>query len=136
MVIKYERVKKSQYRNRLRERNDCGVITLALVCRTNYEQAHQWLQEQGRKSRKSTYVSAMIKAVEDNGFKVVTLDNLKQTNGSKYTPKTIGARLRRGYYICYSQGHIFAVINGIVEDWTNARNHRIIRAYQVIRPRG
>jgi hypothetical protein len=136
MVIKYHRVAKSPYREVMSESQDCSVIALALTCRTDYKTAHDWLMAEGRGTGESFSVATMLRVAEENGFRVIVLDDLRQPNGSRYTPRTIGARLPEGYYLCTSRGHVFAVINGIVEDWTNSRTHRILRAHQIIHPRG
>ncbi len=73
--------------------------------------------------------------IREMGFKLEFVSNLRQKSGSRYTPKTIGDRLKRGYYLCHCKGHIFAVVNGVVEDWTQGRQHRITTAYKVTRAR-
>jgi hypothetical protein len=90
---------------------------------------------EGRKPRKGATTFEILRAVINMGFKIEGVKKLKQKNGSRYTPKTIGDKLKRGYYLCFCNGHVFAVVNGDVEDWTNNRKHHITQAYKVIRER-
>lgn len=135
MVIKYQRVKKSQLRKALGEKNDCAVVAIALVCRTTYPKAHALLTHYGRRTGGSTETQAILAAVKDSGFRVERVEKYLQPNGSRYTPKTIGGYLKRGYYLCFTAGHVFTVINGVVEDWSGDSHRRIKSIYKVVRPR-
>lgn len=112
------------------ETMDCTVKATALACRIPYEEAHAICAEAGRKPRQGAYTHKIADLLEHKGYRVKRF-NPRQPNGSRYTPKTIGKRLNRGHYMCQVRGHVFAVVDGKVLDWTNGRNHRIERVYKV-----
>lgn len=133
---RFEKHKKSRLRKQLNEKNDCAVIAFAIVMRTTYKAAHELCASIGRRVRGRTYTSHAYGAIAALGFVLEPVANLRQASGSRYTPKTIGDKLKRGYYLCYCNGHVFAVVNGTVEDWTQGRRHHITSAYKVTRTRG
>jgi len=126
---------KTRHRKQLNETNDCSVIAIAIVCRTTYKRAHSMLQVQGRKNRHGSWQSQQHPTVERLGLTLEKVKLDRQKNGSKFTPKTIGDKLKRGYYLCYVNSHVFAVVNGEVEDWTKNRKHHITDIYKVVRKR-
>jgi len=130
---RFEKIKKSRYRKKLNETNDCVVIAVAIAARMTYEKAHGICEYQGRKIGKGIATEYVLQHLEKIGFKVEKVKNLVQKNGSRYTPKTIGERLKRGYYIVRKNSHAIAVVNGTVEDWTNGRQHHIKDAYKITR---
>lgn len=132
---RFEKIKKARYRKKLNEANDCVVIAVAIAARMTYEKAHGICEYQGRRIGKGIPTSYVLRHLEKIGFKVEKVKNLRQKNGSRYTPKTIGDRLKRGYYIVRKNSHAMAVVNGVVEDWTNGRQHHIKDAYKITRIR-
>lgn len=132
---KYMKNKAAPYRKRQNETRDCSVIAVAIVARMTYKEAHTAMKEAGRRDKRGAHTHTSVYAIRKAGFSVKEVKNMKQKNGSKYTPKTIGKKFKKGYYICVVDGHIFAVVNGIVEDWTDGRQHHITDAYKVVRTR-
>jgi len=130
---RYLKAKNTRHRKQLNEKNDCAVIAISIVCRTTYKAAHELCARSGRKNRDGTHVQYTFPFMRQMDFKVEQVKDLVQKNGSKFTPKTIGNKLKRGYYLCFCNGHVFAVVNGDVEDWTNNRKHHITSAYKVTR---
>jgi len=131
--MKYQKMKKSRYRKQLNEANDCSVIAIALVCRLTYKEAHSRCCHMGRKARKGMTNWNILLTAKYGNFNMELVKNLRQKSGSLYTPKTIGEKLKRGYYLCFCNGHVLSVINGHVHDWTNGRQHRITEAWKVTR---
>lgn len=118
--------------NSLRETKDCAVIALSIVGRVSYYDAHAVLKSFGRRPRKGTQFYSQTKpALESMGFELTKVKRDRQKSGSCYTPKTIGEKLKKGYFLCRCKGHIFAVVNGKVEDWSDGRKHRITEIWQV-----
>jgi len=132
---RFEKIKKSRYRKKLNESNDCVVIAIAIAARMTYEKAHGICEFQGRKKGKGIHTEHVLKHLKVIGFKIEKVKNLRQKNGSRYTPKTIGDRLKRGYYIIRKNRHAIAVVNGVVEDWTSGRQHHIKDAFKITRIR-
>ena len=131
-VMKYTKARVAS--SKKGEHNDCAVVALSIAGRVPYNVAHKELSEQGRKSRHCTHTFMTIKAAIRLGMKVEH-SQPRQKTGSMYTPKTIGKVLKRGYYMCRSRGHIFAVVNGEVLDWSEGRQNRIIEVWKVTKPR-
>jgi len=113
------------------ESNDCAVIALSLTCRLPYHTVHAALAQQGRKNNDGTRFEQTQAAVTALGFRLTELIDPVQPSGSRYTPKTVGRLLQEGSYLCRVKGHIFAVIDGRVLDWTDGKRHRINRIYKV-----
>lgn len=125
--------------NNLREHNDCSVIAASILCRVTYAKAHEACRQQGRKDRKGVYTHQLLNAIQSLGCKVEHYKpygkELRQPSGSKYTAKTIGKRLTKGYYLCVVNGHFFSVVNGDVEDWTRDTKTQVRKVYKITRPR-
>lgn len=140
---KYTRMLKQRksYNENAGKDKDCSVMATALLCRLHYKDAYKACKVFGRRRQgQGMYTDQIINTIEALGFKVTKVTNrngkpLRQSNGSRYTPKTIGQRLKRGYYLCLSSTHAFAVINGEVLDWSSDRKLHITSAYKVERPR-
>ncbi len=132
---KYEVLKKSRYRKQLKEKNDCTVIASAITFRMPYKKAHEMCRIAGRTIGDGFYSKHIFALMRIRGFKITPVKNLKQKNGSRYTPKTIGKRLKRGYYMVHVNGHVLAVVNGVVHDWSKGRQHHITSAHKITRTR-
>lgn len=117
------------------DRNDCSVVALAITCRVSYKVAQQALIDSGRNIGERSFYGEEMNAVRKLGCTFET-ESPRQPNGCKYTPKTIGQYCKRGYYLAWCKGHIFAVVNGVVEDWTNGRKNHIIRVSRITVPKG
>ena len=117
--------------DRVNETNDCMVKATAIAGRMSYQDAYNLCRLAGRKDRRGASVFLTMAAMKGRGYTIDSMGCPVQKNGSRYTSLTIGNRLKRGRYICVSKGHVFAVHNGEVCDWTNGRRHRIIEAYKV-----
>ena len=90
----------------------------------------------GRKKNKGVYfeTSRVKKVAENFGYKITTLRDISSTNKSQYkgmTANNCSKYLDNGTYILGCKGHVLAFKNGIVEDWTKGRYHRINRIWKV-----
>ncbi len=116
------------------EHRDCGVVALALSCQIPYDVAHAALKAKGRKDRKGTYVSLQfLPALEVFGFTSERLfgEGVRQKNGSRYTSKTIGKLLSNGCYVCVTTDHMFAVVDGLVLDWSRTKRLTVNTIYKI-----
>ncbi len=132
---KYESLKKSRYRKAQNEHNDCSVMAIAIACRLSYKQAHETMARMGRVNRKGVSNMSILLAARSHGFELTPVKNLKQKSGSKFTPKTIGGKLKGGYFLAFVNKHVLGVVNGTVFDWTENRQHHIYEAWKVTRAR-
>jgi len=133
---RYMKATRTQHRKKNNETNDCSVIATSIVARATYKAAHEACHASGRQARRGLCQHGIVHAVRSFGMTVERISNPRQKNGSKFTPKTIGSKFKRGYYICFVNNHVFALVNGDVEDWTQGRQHHITDVYKVIRKRG
>ena len=129
----YERAKKQRLSG---EHSDCSVIATSIVCRVPYNHAHKALASQGRRCGGGAYLSWTLSAARGLGCKVDSIPFGKQKNGSGWTAASIGKRFPRGYYLVSMKGHIAALVNGEMQDWTDGRRHRVLSVYKVTVPKG
>ena len=109
------------------EHNDCSVIAIAMIYELSYNEAHKVCFDHGRRARRGFYVNKAIKALGRTEKEYCP----KQPNDSRYTVKTIGDELTYGKYFVFVSGHVLALIDGIVYDWTEDRKHRVTSVIQV-----
>lgn len=110
------------------ERNDCSVKAVAITCRTNYKTAHKALADLGRKKRQGVYIPTIASAIKGLGFKIVRVPSPAKTLGS------VAKHLQRGYYIVLVRGHVTAVHNGAIHDWTDeGSRRRVIEIWKIER---
>lgn len=131
---KYKQVKAQS--KKMREYNDCTVVATSIAARIPYNKAHDMLRLRGRKDRRGTNMMVMLDAVADAGCTIERITCPIQPNGSRYTAKTIGKAFPKGYFIIEYRGHVAAMINGEVQDWTDNRNHRVQNVFRITVPRG
>ena len=129
--MKYETLNKStEYRS---EKRDCTVVALALLSGEEYKDAYAALELAGRKRNCGAYTYQTMEAFKILDVELTQLPSIsiRQKNGSRYTPKTIGKRYQKGKFLCRSHGHMFALIDGVVEDWSRNRRLHIKQMWKV-----
>ena len=131
---KYESIRKASAK--AGEKNDCAVVGISIAARVPYNKAHDALTKHGRVPRRGTYPHQIKRALESLGCEIEITSRPLQPNGSRYTAKTIGKRFKRGYFLVVYSGHVAAMINGNIEDWTDNRNHRVVEAWRITVPKG
>ena len=111
--------------SKMRERNDCAVKALAIAAEKPYEEVHALFKRLGRKNRRGTPLYTIVRAAREYSPNVLYTD-IRKPCGGKYTARTIGEALPKGKYILHYNGHVAAMVDGMVEDWTDGRCHRVI----------
>lgn len=135
---KYEKVKQERNAKGFGyECSDCSVLSLAIVCRTDYATAHEAMRKAGRKDRRGAFTYQSVNALHSLGFKAEFLDveAIRRRHGSGITYKTVGKYIPKGYYLVRVKGHIAACVNGVIEDWADGRKHRIKDIIKVTKTR-
>lgn len=112
------------------ETRDCTVKALTAATGLPYGDCHKALADQGRRPRKGCHVHQMQKAATVLGY------SMTRKERNTYSAKTMTTaprdpRLRAGNLICATAGHVAALIDGEVIDWTSGRRHRIQDVYTV-----
>lgn len=117
------------------ERNDCAVKALAIAAGMPYGVAHLLFKKYGRKDRRGTrrYITKLVVNYlkEHHGFTSIPLRDPRKADGSRFTMKTIGQRYYRGRYLVFVSGHVAAMIDGKIEDWTEGRRHRVTEIWSL-----
>ena len=131
--------------DRMGENNDCSVKAVAISTQIGYEKAHAFLAQLGRKPRKGFvpdfdgtrwrgYLNVpvgsegYVTGLHRIGFKAESIDC--------WSGKTLGTtakHLKNGRYMVQVKGHVAAVVDGKVEDWTGDSSRRkVINVWRVV----
>lgn len=121
----------------LDEANDCSVNAVAIACDVDYVVANVALEWAGRKHRKGSYRWEQEAAINKLGFKTSKVDwrkfvskypgrhkNLKSVT-SHHMDRFNKVWADGNTYLVYTDGHVFAVVNGVNHDWTKGRAFRV-----------
>lgn len=109
--------------------NFCTVIGLAVTCNVGIGKAYHAMKRAGRKHNQGAKFGMIYDAVKELGYKPVTIDGLykKQVKSvTKLLPST-------GSFLVHVRGHVLAVRDGKVLDWSEGRGHRIIAVFQIVK---
>lgn len=128
------------------ETNDCGVMALAAVTGTPYSEVREYLHSKGyRKPHGGVKLGAILHYLSENGYRhkvhgvKYSADEIrlqcmsagmwgkKSRKGDNLDGKTMTTFPRKngkGRFICVTNGHAAAVIDGEVIDWTQGRRHQ------------
>lgn len=124
------------------ESNDCAVKAIAIATQTDYRTVHAMLKAAGRKDRKGTHFQAIKKVVGQLGFEMEQLAGQRSYSfdevAGRYAKlvgravKTAKHYLIRGEFLVFTRGHVLAVRDGVAEDWTAERGHRVTHIFKVV----
>ena len=133
------------------ENSDCVVRALSNVTGCEYAVAHATLRRYGRVDRKGTFNRTIAKAYKESGlilegifgtslaadyFESDCSAVLGKESVNRFKGMTLGKFLKNrptGEYICISNNHAFAVVNGNLIDATALNeNIRIIAVYKKV----
>ena len=115
----------------MKENNDCAVKALAITLQIPYDLAHAHFRRIGRKNGMGVTGVMILRALTRSTGDNYTHDNVGTTRGEfgrHVTPRTFAQLMPKGHYLCITRNHAIAVVDGVVEDWTAQRNHKI-KAY-------
>lgn len=112
--------------DRIGERNDCAVKAVSISTGVPYALTHAAFKRNGRRNRCGTQRHITMNVIDQLGFKVVPVYPQGRT------VKTVARELVGGDFLVTVRGHILAVKNGKVEDWTDGRQHRVREVYKVL----
>jgi hypothetical protein len=111
------------------DRSFCSVIALATACQIPHKKAYAVMNKYGRCDRDGAYTSQTIAAIGHLGFdwKEVTDDYPKAK-----TPISAVKELPKDKtFMVRVSGHIFTIRNGVVEDWSEGRKHRVTHIFEI-----
>ena len=115
------------------EKNDCAVKAIAISHNVEYSQVHKMLKAEGRVNRQGTYrhqqeaVSKLLGAT--------FIDTIpRKAGGGQITVSTIGRYFPKGRHMVFTRGHVLALVDGVVQDWTAGRKHRVLNVWTITLP--
>lgn len=127
------------------EDNDCAVKAVALVTGSSYAVAHFTLKKLGRANKSPTHNTLIpqalailgktlrpVKVVEEivHQYPGVHQNKLQATT---HQPARFPKVWKNGKtYLAYTKGHVLAIVDGQVHDWTSTKSLRIIRLMEVL----
>ena len=120
-------IKSKEISQRMCETNDCAVKAIAIACDVPYRVAHKALELQGRKKRGGSALSWIHNAIKGLGFEINAVDTTAKT----ITSLPRDRQHNQGYYIALVSGHVAAMVDGQVEDWSEGRRNRIKVLYKI-----
>lgn len=126
----YTMLKEHPQRLNRKEKNDCGVMALAIACGVSYAKAHTALKKQGRKNRSGTWPGQMKRAALSLGYQLIEIEVTTKTIGR--LPYDLSQSKQFGRFIVKTSSHFAAIIDGKVEDWSGGRGLRIEYVYRVV----
>ena len=98
----------------------CGVIGAAVVAGVGYGKAYHALRRAGRIHGQGVNEIMIERALRELGHSVTRTFSY---NGRQI--KTMGRRLPTGHHLVFVRGHVAAVREGQVMDWTAGRAHKV-----------
>lgn len=108
------------------EYNDCAVRAAALTTGLPYSKVHAAMKARGRKNRRGTVKGIAWRAMEDLGATLETVPTPPGAKTVRTLPKAMKkAGLNTGAYLVYVAHHVFAYVDGQVEDWSKDTMKRI-----------
>lgn len=113
----------------LKERNDCAVIATSIVTCQEYDDVHKLFVKHGRHPGGRTPVNVTLRVLKDLGRGLKDVTKL-------YNSRTVTTLERElfGHEVLMVRvrGHVLAVRDGHVHDWTRGRRHRINQVLRVV----
>jgi hypothetical protein len=92
----------------------CAVIATAVACDISFGKALSFSRKAGRKHRKGSSLAMIHSMMALGGKKMTPVDNFGATltTSERHAPKT-------GRYMFLVSGHVAAMRDGVLEDWTS-----------------
>lgn len=118
----------------LGEKNDCAVTALSIASGVPYDAARTLMASLGRRPRRPS-PGHMILTALTRGLGLEVVDVTAVVRPFPRTVMKAGPVLCRGTYLVKTYGHVLAVKDGRVYDWTDGRRHRVKVIYAVGYPR-
>jgi len=113
------------------EDNDCSVVAIAIACGVNYTKVHQMFADVGRSHRGPAGTHSIIEILtrlEQTNLEIFSqerLKNMKTKIGRGLTSNNIVEALPKGRFIIETKGHVAALVDGEIKDWTIKRRFRV-----------
>jgi hypothetical protein len=119
------------------DKNYCTVLAVAIAMDLPFKKVQKGFFELGRKRNKGFYFFDNWKRVAKKfniKYEILagSLTDVEMRYHTTLTANNCTDYLDLDTYILGCRGHVFAVKNGSVEDWTKGRKHRVNRVIRII----
>ena len=114
--------------------NACTVIATAIVCGCSHASADRVLNEIGkRERRKGVYFhgTQLMHDVLSRFNKVASCEYSSRDGGRGFSLKTVAKRYPKGRYLVFIRGHVAALRNGKLDDWSDGRSHKVLAVFKI-----
>ena len=112
--------------NYYHETNCCTVIAVATVLNQSFGKARYKMQKAGRVARKGTIADVYHQVIKRSGYELTWVDGFQG-----HHVKSMGQKLGKGTYLVQVRGHVLAVVDGVINDWSKDRSLRVRTVYKV-----
>jgi hypothetical protein len=141
----YNEIKKSlAYKS---DRGCCTVVASSIALGVPFKEMQSYFFKHGRKRNRGYHYNFIIdKLARDYNCKINLIYKLEKDNsyiysnsgevflrGVSLTPNNCTNYLSSGTYVLGTSGHVLAVKDGVVEDWTRGRKQRVKRIWEFIK---
>ena len=112
------------------ETNDCAVKAIAAATDVRYSIVHAFCKARGRKARCGTRLDTIERTVQtDLGF---SMERVKLTRNWTVNQIEQGNAWKDGQsYLVLTSGHMLAVVDGVVHDWSKGSKRRAKMVWRV-----
>lgn len=106
----------------------CAPMAIAAVSGFPALEVAEYMECEGlrRHKRAGCTIKAILDTLQGLGLKWQEIPR-----GEWKTPVSIEDNPKRGAYMVFTKGHVFAVVNGRVLDWTAGRRHRVLNVIKI-----
>lgn len=106
--------------------NFCTVIAVATVCQMSFGKARAKMEKAGRKHRKGTFPSVYHGVIKARGYEMESIGGYLGDH-----VRTMGKKLGKGTYLVQVRGHVLAIVDGKINDWSEDRALRVRTVYKI-----
>lgn len=114
------------------DNNACGPIAIALITGVPVLEVTNTLFKRGERVKgKGTSTHAIFSYLSREGYSALNVtENVRARGG--LTPRTLTKVLNpKAKYLVFVDGHVLAVLDGKICDWTEGRKHRVKSVWQM-----
>lgn len=107
----------------------CSVIALAVCCNLKFGKARKAMERGGRSTGRGVNMTMIRNGLAEFGFEGKALWEFKSC-----TMSTVARQLDSSKtYMVFVNGHVAAVKDGIVQDWTEGRRHKVKCIWEIVK---
>lgn len=112
--------------NQLNDRNACTLIAYAVAAQKDIRKVRRFFKVMGRRDRCGMIPSKWKDVYNRGGLTLVPFQCNAKTIGkvTQHLPQ-------KGTYLVHTTSHVATVRDGVLEDWSEGRRHRIKQVFKV-----